>query len=89
MKTSPRKKLDTNMATTTPAKIFWRTLLGVFALAVLYFAGFFATLSVSARTQRSYPVILRIYEPIPFSWRMRMMQFWISVDRKIERIHQG
>ena len=26
MKTSPRKKLDTNMATTTPAKIFWRTL---------------------------------------------------------------
>jgi hypothetical protein len=74
---------------TTPARFVCRTLLGAFALVAVYFASYFAAWSLSARTRVSAPIDWVIYTPIPFSWRMQMAQFWMTVDPKIPVYHRG
>jgi cobalamin biosynthesis protein CobD/CbiB len=74
---------------TRPAALVCRILLGAFALAVVYFASYFAAWSLSARTRISAPVDWIIYSPIPFSWRMQMAQFWMTVDPKIDHHTKG
>ena len=75
----------TRMAsTTTSVGLVCRIVLGLFAVAALYFASYFGALSLSARTRISMPIDWVVYTPIPFSWRMQMAQFWMTVDPKMD-----
>ncbi len=75
--------------TTSAATLVCRTLLGVLAVVVVYFASYFAAWSLSARTRISAPVDWAIYAPIPFAWRMQMAQYWMTIDPGIGRYTRG
>ncbi len=60
-----------------------RVLAIIAVIGFAYFASIGPGWSMAARTNHSAPFTWAIYKPIPFPWKLRMAQFWLSIDPKI------
>lgn len=57
-----------------------RAALGFALASVLYFASYFAAMSIAVRTRGTWPRAWPVYSPIPHKCKESMLRFWLRVD---------